>query len=52
MATLHQSRELADRHTIYVKDSAESIFKQGHHQWEATGRNGRSRTGECQCFNT
>ncbi|WP_449417723.1 cation-translocating P-type ATPase [Phormidium nigroviride] len=39
MATLHQQRELGDRHRIYVKGSAESILQQCDRQIDADGQN-------------
>lgn len=38
MATLHQQREHADRHRIYVKGSAEALLQRCHHQLDATGQ--------------
>lgn len=38
MATLHQQEELSDRHTIYVKGSAEAIWKRCHYQLDAKGQ--------------
>jgi len=38
MATLHQQGELTDRHTIYVKGSAEAILKRCHYQLDANGQ--------------
>lgn len=38
MATLHQQREIGDRHRIYVKGSAEAILKRCHDQLNADGQ--------------
>lgn len=38
MATLHQQRELTNRHRIYVKGSAEAILKRCHYQLDAKGQ--------------
>lgn len=38
MATLHQQREPANRHRIYVKGSAEALLQRCHHQLDAKGQ--------------